>query len=76
MNWHKNYAIACERVLHLHPAREDPEVLLLEIIKHFRLYLEEAADDPQQSSILQAIKHMKKELREVRKLKKVARRPA
>ncbi|XP_060549526.1 protein O-mannosyl-transferase TMEM260 isoform X3 [Pantherophis guttatus] len=76
VNWHKNYAIACERVLHLHPAREDPEVLLLEIIKHFRLYLEEAADDPQQSSILQAIKHMKKELREVRKLKKAARRPA
>ncbi|XP_026554473.1 transmembrane protein 260 [Pseudonaja textilis] len=76
VNWHKNYAIACERVLHLHPAREDPEVLLLDIIKHFRLYLEKAADDPQQSSILQAIKHMKKELREVRKLKKAARRPA
>ncbi|XP_058018979.1 transmembrane protein 260 isoform X5 [Ahaetulla prasina] len=75
VNWHKNYAIACERVLHFHPAREDPEVLLLEIIKHFRLYLEEAADDPQQSSILQAIKHMKKELREVRKLKTAARRP-
>ncbi|XP_026525992.1 transmembrane protein 260 isoform X1 [Notechis scutatus] len=74
VNWHKNYAIACERVLHLHPAREDPEVLLLEIIKHFRLYLEKAAEDPQQSSILQAIKHMKKELREVRKLKKAARR--
>ncbi|XP_029140430.1 transmembrane protein 260, partial [Protobothrops mucrosquamatus] len=75
VNWHKNYAIACERVLHLHPAREDPEVLLLAIIKHFRLYLEKAADDPQQSSILQAIKHMKKELRELRKVKKAARRP-
>ncbi|KAL7992766.1 hypothetical protein Chor_017022 [Crotalus horridus] len=75
VNWHKNYAIACERVLHLHPPREDPEVLLLAIIKHFRLYLEKAADDPQQSSILQAIKHMKKELRELRKVKKAARRP-
>ncbi|KAM6462537.1 protein O-mannosyl-transferase TMEM260 isoform 2-T2 [Liasis olivaceus] len=70
VNWHKNYAIACERVLHLHPAREDPEVLLLETIKHFRLYLEKAADDPQQSNILQAIKHMKKELRELRKTKR------
>ncbi|KAM3855716.1 protein O-mannosyl-transferase TMEM260 isoform 1-T1 [Vipera latastei] len=76
VNWHKNYAIACERMLHLHPAREDPEVLLLEIIKHFRLYLEKAADDPQQSSILQAIKHMKKELRQLREVKKAARRPA
>ncbi|XP_062824705.1 protein O-mannosyl-transferase TMEM260 isoform X2 [Anolis carolinensis] len=70
VNWHKNYAIACERMLRLHPPREDPEVLLLETIKHFLLYTEKAADDPQQGQILQAVKHLKKELRELRKIKR------
>ncbi|XP_048341825.1 transmembrane protein 260 isoform X2 [Sphaerodactylus townsendi] len=69
VNWHKNYAIACERMLRLHPEREDPEALLLDTIKHFRLYAEKAADDPQQSSISEAIKHLKKELQQLRKWK-------
>ncbi|XP_015262912.1 PREDICTED: transmembrane protein 260 [Gekko japonicus] len=70
VNWHKNYAIACERMLRLHPEREDPEELLLDTIKHFRLYVEKAADDPQQDSILEAVKHLKKELWDLRKTKR------
>ncbi|XP_053249743.1 transmembrane protein 260 isoform X3 [Podarcis raffonei] len=70
VNWHKNYAIACERMLHLQPGREDPELLLSEAIKHFLLYTEKAEDEPQQGSILQAIKHLKKELRGLRQMKK------
>ncbi|KAH0620271.1 hypothetical protein JD844_020409 [Phrynosoma platyrhinos] len=70
VNWHKNYAIACERMLRLHLPREDPEVLLSETIKHFLLYTKKAEDDPQQGQILQAVKHLKKELQELRKVKK------
>ncbi|CAI5764791.1 KIAA0586 [Podarcis lilfordi] len=70
VNWHKNYAIACERMLHLQPEREDPELLLSEAIKHFLLYTEKAADEPQQGSILQAVKHLKKELQGLRQMKK------
>ncbi|XP_060117819.1 protein O-mannosyl-transferase TMEM260 [Heteronotia binoei] len=68
-NWHKNYAIACERMLRLNPEGEDPEELLLDTIKHFHLYVEEAADDPQQDSILEAVKHLRKELWDLRKKK-------
>ncbi|KAJ6652746.1 hypothetical protein lerEdw1_010937 [Lerista edwardsae] len=74
VNWHKNYAIACERMLHLHPEREDPEVLLSETIKHFRLYAEKAPDDPQRGQILQAVKHLRKELRGLRKLRRGEKR--
>nr|XP_028586377.1 transmembrane protein 260 isoform X3 [Podarcis muralis] len=70
VNWHKNYAIACERMLHLQPGREDPELLLSEAIKHFLLYTEKAEDEPQQGSILQAVKHLKKELQGLREMKK------
>ncbi|XP_054827809.1 transmembrane protein 260 [Eublepharis macularius] len=70
VNWHKNYAIACERMLRLLPEREDPEVLLSETIKHFGLYVEKAADDPQQGRIVEAVKHLKEELRELRKRKR------
>lgn len=56
--------------MHLRPEREDPEVLLSETIKHFRLYTEKAPDDPQQGQILPAVKHLKKELRELRKLRR------
>uniref|UniRef100_A0A6J0UBY9 Protein O-mannosyl-transferase TMEM260 isoform X1 n=1 Tax=Pogona vitticeps TaxID=103695 RepID=A0A6J0UBY9_9SAUR len=69
-NWHKNYAIACERMLRLQPQREDPEKLLSETIKHFLLYTEKVADDPQRRQILQAVNHLKKELRDLRRIKK------
>ncbi|XP_053142782.1 transmembrane protein 260 isoform X2 [Hemicordylus capensis] len=74
VNWHKNYAIACERMLRLHPEREDPEILLSETIKHFLLYTKKAADDPQEDHILQTVKHLKKELRELRKVKRGEKR--
>lgn len=70
VNWHKNYAIACERMLHLHTQGEDPEVLFSETIKHFLLYTEKADDDPQTGSILQAVKHLKKERQQLRKVKR------
>ncbi|XP_077675698.1 protein O-mannosyl-transferase TMEM260 isoform X2 [Eretmochelys imbricata] len=70
VNWHKNYAIACERMLHLHKVDVDPEVLLSETVKHFLLYTAKAEDDPQRADILQAVKHLKKELQGLRKMKK------
>ncbi|XP_069712931.1 protein O-mannosyl-transferase TMEM260 isoform X3 [Phaenicophaeus curvirostris] len=69
VNWHKNYAIACERMLRLHRVGMDPEVLLSETVKHFLLYTEKAEDDPQREDILQAVKHLKKELQGLRKMK-------
>ncbi|XP_026509990.1 transmembrane protein 260 isoform X2 [Terrapene carolina triunguis] len=76
VNWHKNYAIACERMLRLHKVDVDPEVLLSETVKHFLLYTEKADDDPQRADILQAVKHLKKELQGLRKMKKNLKRLA
>ncbi|KAM9147855.1 protein O-mannosyl-transferase TMEM260 isoform 2-T2 [Pangshura tecta] len=76
VNWHKNYAIACERMLRLHKMDVDPEVLLSETVKHFLLYTEKAEDDPQRADILQAVKHLKKELQRLRKMKKNLKRQA
>ncbi|KFP90653.1 Transmembrane protein 260, partial [Apaloderma vittatum] len=69
VNWHKNYAIACERMLRLHRVDVDPEALLSETVKHFLLYAEKAEDDPQRQDILQVVKHLKKELQGLRKMK-------
>ncbi|NXN50431.1 TM260 protein, partial [Rynchops niger] len=69
VNWHKNYAIACERMLRLHRVDADPEALLSETVKHFLLYAQKAEDDPQRQDILQAVKHLKKELQGLRKMK-------
>uniref|UniRef100_A0A8C0G236 Uncharacterized protein n=1 Tax=Chelonoidis abingdonii TaxID=106734 RepID=A0A8C0G236_CHEAB len=76
VNWHKNYAIACERMLRLHKVDVDPEMLLSETVKHFLLYMEKAEDDPQRADILQAVKHLKKELQGLRKMKKNLKRQA
>uniref|UniRef100_A0A452IX30 Uncharacterized protein n=1 Tax=Gopherus agassizii TaxID=38772 RepID=A0A452IX30_9SAUR len=76
VNWHKNYAIACERMLRLHKMDVDPEMLLSETVKHFLLYTEKAEDDPQRADILQAVKHLKKELQGLRKIKKNLERQA
>ncbi|XP_052639504.1 transmembrane protein 260 isoform X3 [Harpia harpyja] len=73
VNWHKNYAIACERMLRLHRVDVDPEALLSETVKHFLLYTEKAEDDPQRQDILQAVKHLKKELQGLRKMKDLRR---
>lgn len=52
----------------------DPEVLLSETVKHFLLYTEKVEDDPQRQDILQAVKHLKKELQGLRKMKQDVRR--
>ncbi|XP_016053655.1 PREDICTED: transmembrane protein 260 isoform X4 [Miniopterus natalensis] len=69
VNWHKNYAIACERMLHLRDRGTDPEVLLSETIRHFRLYTEKAQNDPQLADISVALKHLRKELQSLRNMK-------
>ncbi|NXV47265.1 TM260 protein, partial [Uria aalge] len=69
VNWHKNYAIACERMLRLPRVDADPEALLSETVKHFLLYAQKAEDDPQRRDILQAVKHLKKELQGLRRMK-------
>lgn len=62
VNWHKNYAIACERMLRFGKMDTDQEALLSETIKHFTLYLAKETDDPQSSAISQAVHHLKDEL--------------
>lgn len=44
----------------------DPEVLLSATVKYFLLYVKKAEDDPQWQDILQAAKHLKKELQGLR----------
>ncbi|XP_028025042.1 transmembrane protein 260 isoform X2 [Balaenoptera acutorostrata] len=69
VNWHKNYAIACERMLRLREGGADPEVLLSETIRHFRLYTQKAQNDPQLADISVALKHLRKELQSLRNMK-------
>lgn len=69
VNWHKNYAISCERMLRLQERSADPEVLLSETIRHFRLYTRKAQNDPQLADISVALKHLRKELRSLRNMK-------
>ncbi|XP_058149362.1 protein O-mannosyl-transferase TMEM260 isoform X3 [Dasypus novemcinctus] len=71
VNWHKNYAIACERMLRLRERDADPEVLLSETIRHFRLYTQKAQNDPQLPDILVALKHLRKELQSLRNMKNI-----
>ncbi|KAG8511750.1 Transmembrane protein 260, partial [Galemys pyrenaicus] len=71
VNWHKNYAIACERMLRLRERGTDPEVLLSEAIRHFRLYTQKAQYDPQLDDISVALKHLRKELQSLRNMKNV-----
>ncbi|KAM5241645.1 protein O-mannosyl-transferase TMEM260 isoform 2-T2 [Hipposideros larvatus] len=71
VNWHKNYAIACERMLRLRPKGADPEVLLSETIRHFRLYTQKARNDPQLADISMALNHLRKELQSLRNKKNV-----
>ncbi|XP_012867665.1 PREDICTED: transmembrane protein 260 [Dipodomys ordii] len=70
VNWHKNYAIACERMLRLQERDTDLEVLLSETIKHFRLYTQKAQNDPQLADISVALNHLRKELQSLRNRKK------
>ncbi|NWR11190.1 TM260 protein, partial [Paradoxornis webbianus] len=69
VNWHKNYAIACERMLRLRRGDVDPEMLLSETVKHFLLYTQKAEDDPQRQDILQAVQHLREELQGLRRRK-------
>ncbi|XP_036774546.2 transmembrane protein 260 isoform X5 [Manis pentadactyla] len=71
VNWHKNYAIASERMLRLPERGADPEVLLSETIRHFHLYTQKAQDDPQRADISVALKHLRKELQSLRNMKNV-----
>ncbi|XP_054423489.1 protein O-mannosyl-transferase TMEM260 isoform X2 [Pteronotus mesoamericanus] len=71
VNWHKNYAIACERMLHLRDRGTDPEALLSETIRHLHLYTQKVHSDPQLADISVALKHLRKELQSLRNMKNV-----
>ncbi|KAM4662867.1 protein O-mannosyl-transferase TMEM260 [Discoglossus pictus] len=70
VNWHKNYAIACERMLRLQLGDFDQESLLSEASKHFAIYAEKAREDEQREAILQAVRYLKEELDRLRKLRR------
>uniref|UniRef100_A0A8D2MCV1 Transmembrane protein 260 n=1 Tax=Zonotrichia albicollis TaxID=44394 RepID=A0A8D2MCV1_ZONAL len=76
VNWHKNFAIACERMLRLGRGDVDPELLLSQTVKHFLLYTQKAEDDPQRQDILQAVQHLREELQGLRRRKAELRRGA
>ncbi|XP_056403193.1 transmembrane protein 260 isoform X3 [Hyla sarda] len=69
INWHKNYAIACERMLRQHRTDIDPELLLKDTIKHFTAYASKAVADSQIEAILQAVSYFKDELLRLKRLK-------
>ncbi|KAM4013903.1 protein O-mannosyl-transferase TMEM260 isoform 2-T2 [Anomaloglossus baeobatrachus] len=76
INWHKNYAIACERMLRQHQEGIDPEHLLEDAIKHFSAYASKATADGQIGAIWQAVHYFKEELLRLQRLKGDGRRNA
>ncbi|XP_053331401.1 transmembrane protein 260 [Spea bombifrons] len=73
VNWHKNYAIACERMLRQQRTDIDIEILLIETIKHFGKYSRKAKEDNQREAIIQAVKYLKDELLRLREIKRSAK---
>ncbi|KAM4690509.1 protein O-mannosyl-transferase TMEM260 [Rhinophrynus dorsalis] len=69
LNWSKNYAIACERMLRQQRPDIDHEMLLIDTIKHFSVYAEKATEDKQRDAIFHAVKHMEGELHRLRTMK-------
>ncbi|KAM3920156.1 protein O-mannosyl-transferase TMEM260 [Leptodactylus fuscus] len=69
INWHKNYAIACERMLRQHRTDIGPERLLKDAIKHFSAYTSKATADGQIEAIWQAVDYFKDELLRLKRLK-------
>ncbi|XP_073466522.1 protein O-mannosyl-transferase TMEM260 [Aquarana catesbeiana] len=61
ITWHKNYAIACERMLRQQRRDIDPGMLLDDAIKHFSAYASKAKDDNQRDAILHAVQYFKEE---------------
>lgn len=61
ITWHKNYAIACERMLRQQRRDIDPGMLLDDAIKHFSAYASKARDDNQRDAILHAVQYFKEE---------------
>nr|DBA14368.1 TPA: hypothetical protein GDO54_005350 [Pyxicephalus adspersus] len=61
ITWHKNYAIACERMLRQERRDIDPQILLDDAIKHFSAYANKAKDDNQRDAILHAVQYFKEE---------------
>ncbi|XP_077320558.1 protein O-mannosyl-transferase TMEM260 isoform X2 [Lithobates pipiens] len=61
ITWHKNYAIACERMLRQQRRDIDPGMLLDDAIKHFSAYASKAKDDNQKDAILHAVQYFKEE---------------
>ncbi|XP_053553306.1 transmembrane protein 260 [Bombina bombina] len=70
INWHKNYAIACERMLRLQRSDINQEMLLADTVKHFAIYAEKATEDTQRDTIFKAVKYLKGELLRLQKMRK------
>ncbi|KAE8587101.1 hypothetical protein XENTR_v10021860 [Xenopus tropicalis] len=69
VNWSKNFAIACERLLRQQRADVNPETLLTEAIKYFSIYVKKAPEDKQRAAIFQAVTYLKEELVRLKKIK-------
>ncbi|XP_078720640.1 protein O-mannosyl-transferase TMEM260 isoform X5 [Lampetra fluviatilis] len=78
VNWHKNFALACERLLRVGGAGQaaphavPAERLLREAVAHFRRYVEGAVEergqqDPQLESVRQLARHLAEELARLRR---------
>ncbi|XP_033736390.1 transmembrane protein 260-like [Pecten maximus] len=59
--WHKNYALACEKMLHV-SHNYDKQDLIRNIVHHFEIFLKQEPKDPDKQPILQIIEMFKKRL--------------
>lgn len=59
--WHKNYALACEKMLHI-PSNYDKQELTRNVVQHFEKFLKREPNDPDKKPILQVIETFKQRL--------------
>ena len=65
--WHKNYALTCERLMHLKSDLSEIE-LCEESIKHFQTYVDKNPVDKDLDNIKQALVMLKERLKTFRKI--------
>jgi hypothetical protein len=60
--WHKNFALVCERMLHIE-SEFDKTDMLKKVILHFELFLMQDPTDSDSNAIKSVVKTMKKQLK-------------
>ncbi|OWF45611.1 transmembrane protein 260-like [Mizuhopecten yessoensis] len=60
--WHKNYALACEKMLHT-PHDYDKQSLARKVVHHFETFLKRDPNDPDKQPITEIIEIMKQKLK-------------